>query len=322
MWPQRRGLRFRTWIAALLAAAAVAPHAPTRAQPVETCDRQCLEGFIDQYLAALVAHDSSRAPFAANAKYTENGQVLALNQGLWKTASADSTYRLYFTDPAPGQVGFIGLIQEHGAPVIFALRLRVQNRQIREAEVIAARVRPGGFAAPENFTTPLPILLEPLAPLERVPRAQLIAAANSYFTGLDTEESGANVAFDDACQRRENGAITASSPDPAAGAMAKLGCKAQFDTGFAAFVTDIRVRRFPIVDEERGLVYSVVFVDHSGDVASYTQPDGTVVPVNAAFQRPLTFMIGELFKIVNGNIRQIEAVLLEVPYRMPSGWSN
>ena len=102
--------------------------------------------------------------------------------------------------------------------------------------------------------------------------------------------------------------------------MAKLGCKAQFDTGFSAFVTDIRERRFPVVDEERGLVYTVIFFDHSGDVESYTRPDGTVVPVSGAFRRPLTFMIGELFKIVNGNIRQIEAVLLEVPYRMPSGW--
>jgi hypothetical protein len=307
-------------LASLLVTVAFAPHA--RAQPLEGCDRLCLEGFIDQYLAALLAHDSGRAPFAPNARYTENGQVLGLDQGLWKTASADSTYRLYFADPTPGQVGFIGLLQENGLPVIVALRLRVHDRQIREAEVIATRVEPGGFAAPENFTTPLPILLEPLAPSERAPRAQLIAAANSYFTALDAEDSGVNVAFDVACQRRENGAITAGSPEPAANAMAKLGCKAQFDTGFSAFVTDVRDRRFPIVDEERGLVYSVIFFDHSGDVASYTQPDGAVVPVSAAFRRPLTFMIGELFKIVNGNIRQIEAVLLEVPYRMPSGWND
>ena len=28
------------------------------------CDRECLEGFVDQYLAEMVAHDPSRAPFA------------------------------------------------------------------------------------------------------------------------------------------------------------------------------------------------------------------------------------------------------------------
>jgi hypothetical protein len=46
------------------------------------------------------------------------------------------------------------------------------------------------------------------------------------------------------------------------------------------------------------------------------------VPVRAPFRRPLTFMIGELFKIQSGRIRQIEAVLLEVPYGMPSGWNE
>ena len=320
MWPERQELRPRLWIASLLAAAAFVPSSPAGAQTAEPCDRACLEGFIDQYLEALVARDASRAPFAADVKYTENGQELRLDQGLWKTASGNSTYRLYFADPAPGQVGFIGLIEENESQAIIALRLKVENRQIKEAEMIASRIQQGGFARPENFTKPLPILLEPLALSERVPRAQLIAVANSYFTGLDTEESGANVTFDENCQRRENGATTANNPDPNAGGMAKLGCKAQFDTGFSAFVTDIRERRFPIVDEERGLVYTVIFFDHSGDVESYTRPDGTVVPVSGAFRRPLTFMIGELFKIVNGNIRQIEAVLLEVPYRMPSGW--
>jgi hypothetical protein len=33
-------------------------------------------------------------------------------------------------------------------------------------------------------------------------------------------------------------------------------------------------------------------------------------------------MLGELFKIKSGKIRQIEVVLLEVPYGMPSGWSE
>ena len=318
MWPKRKKSRPGVWVAVLLAATACG--ATAAAQTADPCDRSCLEGFIDRYLDALVARDPARVPFAVDVKYTENGQELRLDQGLWKTASGDSTYRLYFADPVPGQVGFIGVIQENESPVIIALRLKVENRQIREAEMIASRVQQGGFARVENFTEPFAILLQPLAPEERVPRAQLIAAANSYFTGLDTEESGTNVAFDERCQRRENGAVTANNPAADAGGMAALGCKAQFDTGFSAFVTDIRERRFPVVDEERGLVYTVIFFDHAGDVESYTRPDGTVVPVGSAFRRPLTFMIGEVFKIVNGNIRQIEAVLLEVPYRMPSGW--
>ena len=290
------------------------------AQPPPGCDRACLEGLVDRYLEALVTHDPSRAAFAANVKVTENGQNLGIGQGLWKTASKDSSYRLYFADPLPGQVGFIGVIEENEQPAVIALRLKAQDGQITEAETIVSRVQAGGFARVENFVEPYPVLVEALTPEQRVPRAELIAAANSYFTGLDTEESGANVPFDDRCQRRENGAITANNPAPDAQGMAAMGCKAQFDTGFSAFVTDIRERRFPVVDEERGLVFTVIFFDHAGDVASYARPDGTVVPVGAAFRRPLTFMIGELFKIESGKIRQIEAVLLQVPYGMPSGW--
>src|SRR5271170_1770946 len=36
------------------------------------CDRQCLNGFVDQYLAALVAHDPSRLPLAKDVVFTEN----------------------------------------------------------------------------------------------------------------------------------------------------------------------------------------------------------------------------------------------------------
>ena len=43
------------------------------------CDRTCQIGFMDGFLAALIAHDASKAGLAPNVRYTENGQVLALN---------------------------------------------------------------------------------------------------------------------------------------------------------------------------------------------------------------------------------------------------
>jgi hypothetical protein len=299
----------------------VAPLAVAQAQP--PCDRKCLQGFIDKYLEALVARDATRAPFAPGVKATENGQALGVADGLWKTADGNSKYRLYFADVPQGQVGFIGVIKEHGLPAIMALRLKVQNQLITEAETIVARAQAnGGFAKPENFVKPIPILETVLPPAERVSREEMIRAADHYFTGLDEQDSGQNVPFDKDCQRRENGTVSANSPDPKATGMMKMGCKAQFDTGFSKIVTDVRERRFPIVDEERGLIFSIIFFDHAGNVASYSTPDGKTVPVNALFRRPLTFMIGELFKIKRGKIRQIEAVLLEVPYGMPSGWGE
>jgi len=50
------------------------------------CDRACLEGLIDQYLKAVVAHDPSKLPLSEDVKYSENYQMLKVGDGFWKTA--------------------------------------------------------------------------------------------------------------------------------------------------------------------------------------------------------------------------------------------
>jgi hypothetical protein len=94
----------------------------------------------------------------------------------------------------------------------------------------------------------------------------------------------------------------------------------QLDTDFSSFITEIRERRFPVVDEERGLVYAIVFFDHAGTVTTVKLTDGTTMTVPPPYDTPYTDLIGELFKIKNGKIYRIGAVLLPVPYGMPSGW--
>jgi hypothetical protein len=55
------------------------------------CNRACLEGLIDQYLAAVVAHDPSKLPLSEDVKYSENYQMLKVGDGFWKTASGSGT---------------------------------------------------------------------------------------------------------------------------------------------------------------------------------------------------------------------------------------
>ena len=56
-----------------------------RGQTGAACDKACLDGIADAYLAALVAHDPSKAPLAPNAKFTEQAQPRAIGEGrLWK----------------------------------------------------------------------------------------------------------------------------------------------------------------------------------------------------------------------------------------------
>ena len=90
----------------LLLAAAVLTFAIGSATATD-CDRACLEGFVNQYLAALVASDPGNLPLAKNPRYTENGQELKLGDGMWGPTVTLGSYKLYFADPKAGQVGFL-----------------------------------------------------------------------------------------------------------------------------------------------------------------------------------------------------------------------
>ena len=66
------------------------------------CDRGCLEDVVDQYLAALVAHDPKRLPLSADVKYTEQDQPMELGDGFWKTVQSVGNYKHIFADPDAG----------------------------------------------------------------------------------------------------------------------------------------------------------------------------------------------------------------------------
>ena len=230
------------------------------------------------YLNALVKHDAASLPTTRNVKYTENGVRLTLGDGLWQTAAALPTYRVDVIDEESGQVGLLGRINENGNNNWYAVRLKVEmGKQISEIETlvnrsISAAPAPPGGAAPRGPTEAHPLMMQPIPEGKRDSRAVLAAAGDAYFTGLDTEESGRNVPFSPDCQRRENGGIMANNPDAPADSMQRLGCKVQFDTGFSVIVTDIRERRFEVVDPVTGLAFGWGYFDHNGCDAEVHQP--------------------------------------------------
>jgi len=70
--------------------------AVAQSQNPSSCDRACLEGIGDQYLAAMVAHDASKAPFAKNLIFTENTIKLPPTEGLWFTSSGLDDFKFTF----------------------------------------------------------------------------------------------------------------------------------------------------------------------------------------------------------------------------------
>ena len=304
--------------AVLLVSAACTSKNETLSEVVtqDPCDRECLEDFVDQYLDALLAHDSTRLPLTENVRYTENGQALQMNDGMWQVATAIGEKKLYFADTQSGQVGFRGIVEENGHKQIVMTRIKVENRKISEIEAIICRT--GAALHNPDGLIDHPLYTEALVPDDRPSRDELISIANSYFEGLE-QNRGDITPFDPECTRMENGTITANNSGSDF-MNSHMTCGEQFKIhGFAAVITKIRERRFPIVDEERGLVYTIIFFDHAG-LPEVVLPDGSIREIKGFGDSPFCFMIGELFKIKNRVITRVEAVLLEVPYGMPSGW--
>jgi hypothetical protein len=316
-------MKLRT-IAAAMAVAAWLPATASFASDV--CDRACLTGLVDRYLAALVAHDPNQLPLARVARFTENGQELHLGDGLWGTATAAGKYHLYVADPEDGQVGFYGTVIESDNPVLMALRLKVDYGLISEIETIV--VRSGGTPnfppagkTMEDKGTPRPQFLRTVPAAERLSRDDLVKIGNSYFTGLGGNTGHNTAPFAPTCLRLENGVQTNSNPDlrrPNNGGfnVLALSCEDQQKSGFFPFVTAIRDRRFPVVDRERGLVLAFGFFDHAGRLKELHLTNGQTVP--SPVRAPLTLEISELFQIDHGRIDQVEAVLQSVPYGMRS----
>jgi hypothetical protein len=283
--------------------------------------REGLEKIVDRYLEAVIAHDPTRVGLAKTVKFTENGQRLEVGDGLWNTASARGSYRLCIADLQSRQIGFIGTIRENNVPAILVLRLKVEKNIIIEVESIVARDTAGALRV-EKLVNPHPVFLEEIPIAERASREELIKTANMYFTGLERNDGRGVYPFTSNCNRIESGSQTTNNPskEPMSFDISALGCKEQFETGFFRFVTRIRDRRFVIVDEERGLVFTFAFFDHAGNIHSVKLTNGSTVPIGVV--RPWTWEIAELFKVEKGLLRQIEAVGWECPYGMNSGWSS
>jgi hypothetical protein len=283
-----------------------------------TQERDALYAMLDRYLAALIAQDPGQVPWAPGARCSENNVQLAIGDGLWGTCTGLGDYRLRFADPEQGQVGCFGQIREPLAESLFALRLQVTDQCVAEAECLVLRLDDEGFKLPQAAPVDKPIFQETLPPERRRPRARLLSIADGYFDTLQLNDGSLFTHFHPDCNRIENGFQTTNNPDATVLPNARLGCAEQFRLGIYRYDDRLRARRFPLIDEERGLVLAAGFIDHRGRLGRYALTDGRIV--DSPIRRPHTFHLLELFKIDDGLIRQIEAVFITVPYHMPSAW--
>ncbi|HTN14810.1 MAG TPA: hypothetical protein VL094_08395 [Sphingomonadaceae bacterium] len=301
-------------------------------------NREELTGAITRVLEAMAAHDPAHAGLAPDARYTENGQELSPGDGLWGTLDALGSYRHDFLDTVSGQGATITTISEGAVRSILVLRVKLSGGGIREVQAIAARPDAMNGQAPfadgpnqlDLSGGPAPEWFTPIPAAERLSREELRQVANMYFSGIEKNDGKGEYPFADGCIRIENGFRTTDVPGialanepadkdtPYQPDFRAMSAKAQLETGFFRFVDRIRNRRFPIIDEEHGLVFSFAFFDHSGTVRDYELTSGR--KVTSGITRPFSWEIGEAFRIEQGLFTRIEAVMTPCPYGMDANW--
>ncbi len=310
--------RFALLAAVAIAAGASGVERTTRAAPL-ACDRACLEGFVDRYIEALVAHDPSKIPVTADVRFVENGVQLPLGSALWKTASGRGTYSHYFADTTAEQAGFIGTLREHGQGMILVLRLAVRDGKIADIEQLAIRTR--NVDEYEKLKMD-PLWLAPVPEAQRLPRDRLAALVNRYYTGMQGNDPHGDYSFfHKDCNRIEHGRQTTNNAPSNYGHsdipnFVTMGCEAQFQTGFLGFVTLIRDRRYPVIDEERQTALAFAAFDHNGSIRKIPLSTGQMFNVPPYFSTPRTLTIAEGFKVLDDKLRLIEATLTESAYGM------
>lgn len=315
-----RALIFVLALGVFTAQAPAAPAPRGRA----ACDRACLDGFMNQYLAALAKHDTSGLPIAPGAKFTQNTKPVKLGEGIWKTMKYMKFRGETISDPSTGEVVYFGVIQEaYVSP--FVVRLKIADRKITEVETTVAHgtnpalpPRDGFEVAPDLQVLAVikPFLETIVPPSHRSTRAQLIADANAYFDAI--EHQPGHVPFAPDCNRIENGQLTTNNPTNTEG-LPPLGCQAQFEAKLFTYISIVRDRRFPVVDESRGLVVAMGAFDIPGSKTWVR--DGKEIPAPPAIRYPRTNVLNEIFKIEGGQIHLIQAFnLADEPYGEKSGW--
>ena len=312
-------IRFTFAAGALLALSAARSQPSTPASEFRVvCDQVCLMQFADRYLDAVINREPHRVPLAPNVRFTENGAELAIGDALWATAEALGDNKLIFTDPASGGIQLYAGLVENGLPSMLAARLKVENRQVTEIETSVLR-RTADDPAMASFAVRRPIWSQAVPESQRVSREALIDIADSYFEGI-TQARGDVTPFDDRCVRFENGGQMTLAEDGAFGPVQRMSCEEQFAAGMLIIVTSVSHRRYLVIDEANQVASAIVTFDHRGNLDAVPFGNPNNVAPAGQFGRPFSFLIFESFKIIDGRIRQIEATVFGVPYKMHPGW--
>jgi hypothetical protein len=261
------------------------------------CDRDCLRGFITQYLDALVAHKPNALPLDAKARFTEDSVEMHLGDGLWKDASGIRGYRQDVLDVRQGVAASQVVVEEAGSPALLTLRLKVANQKITEIETMVTRTQKEGALFKIDALGSSDKNMEAAPEKSQLPsREDAIRIAKFYPAGLKIGSFvTVDAPFASDAYRVENGVITAGP------GCSRPGCEDIKTQKIMEhpFITT----RVAAVDEDLGIVLLRM---NFGETNSYGAGNALIV--------------WEEFKVYGGQIHAVEAFMKIMPASMGSGW--
>jgi hypothetical protein len=274
-----------------------------------TCDRACLSGRLDAYLGALQKHDLSSVGLAPSFRATQNGIGLARGDGHASSLIALGDVQRKYLDPVSGQAAYLGLIKETVGTALVAIRIRIEGNVVVESEEFVARQGDTLFS-PDGFEALPPRIPNALPRSDRRPRAEMIAAADSYFEGLATHNS-VGIPRVEGCDRLENGTRVTNRPPrtaPVGAAAVEFGatdCASGLER--MTQISGVAHRRFPLVDEEAGVVMGIgLFLRPPGQTGNFAKRN----------------LLTEFFEVTRGKLSGIYAVMHYLDADAPdsTGW--
>lgn len=257
----------------------------------------------------MSSRDLDALPRCAALRYTENGQTVPVGSGLWRSVTGERA-RWIVADVEAQQVLAFAVLDEGATPCLAAFRARCDAAGWTEIEALVCRAGQSSIFAPDRALQ----LSAAWDEAERGDRASLLAAADAYFEGIERDDASI-VPFHAACRRFENGALTTGNPDFLGG----MGCREQFEQKLFHYIERVRARRYPVIDEEHGLVGACVFLDVPGTVTHF-ELHGRRHELPAHMRVARSVYLFEVFKVQSRQLREIQAFMVNLPYRAEAGW--
>lgn len=289
-------------------------------QAQNACDRTCVTKIVDDYVAAMMAKKPNAIDVSSNLKITENGKTVKLGEGVWKTVTAHSDYHQIVIDDGLQEAVFFGAFKEGDDELLMAIRFKLSGKTIVEIENLLSRFDERNRLISRHKLTQPHAIYETIAPAgKQLSRDELIKAGHAYFDGI-ANSSDEGVPMHRECHRRENGVTLLKNDNPTT-----QPCP----IGFHRFnyIPDIRDRRVAVVDRERNLVLMWAFFDVPGNIEVDPRPLGpSDLDTPAGRPRvdtrkiPRSLYIAELFRLEDGLIRDIEAIMFNMDLGTKSGW--